>query len=209
MELQAMELIDPRPDDNPWPECLWPVPAETILTGVHLTITAFQRSDAAELFTALDHDDVWTFVRGRPTDAESYARTLEAAPEAGRWPWVVRRQGEVVGTASYMEVSPVDARLEIGHVAYTPASWGTIVSPETMLLLLEWAFVTGRMGRVQLKTDVRNKRSQSMIAKLGAQYEGVLRRYQRRADSSVRDTVMYSVIAEEWPGVEAGLRARL
>ena len=57
------------------------------------------------------------------------------------------------------------------------------------------------MGRVQLKTDIRNVRSQQAIARLGARYEGVLRRYQRRADGSVRDTVLFSITAEEWPAV--------
>ena len=55
------------------------------------------------------------------------------------------------------------------------------------------------MGRVQLKTDIRNHRSQQAIARLGATYEGVLRRYQRRADGTVRDTVLFSVVAEDWP----------
>ena len=57
------------------------------------------------------------------------------------------------------------------------------------------------MGRVQLKTDIRNVRSQQAIARLGARYEGILRRYQRRADGSIRDTVLFSVTAEEWPAV--------
>ena len=65
------------------------------------------------------------------------------------------------------------------------------------------------MGRVQLKTDIRNHRSQQAIARLGATYEGVLRRYQRRADGTVRDTVLFSVTAEQWPAVRAGLADRL
>ena len=65
------------------------------------------------------------------------------------------------------------------------------------------------MGRVQLKTDIRNERSQRAIAGIGAQFEGVLRRYQRRADGTVRDTVMFSITAEEWPEVRAGLEARI
>jgi len=65
------------------------------------------------------------------------------------------------------------------------------------------------VGRVQLKTDIRNHRSQQAIARLGAQFEGVLRRYQRRGDGTVRDTVMFSITAEEWPAVRAGLKARI
>ena len=87
--------------------------------------------------------------------------------------------------------------------------WGTVVNPETKLLLLSFAFETLGMGRVQLKTDVRNHRSQQAIHRLGATYEGVLRRYNRRRDGSVRDTVMFSVIAEDWPRVRDGLADRV
>ena len=145
---------------------------------------------------------------GRPSTPEEYAATLAQAPASGRWPWVVRRDGRVVGTTSYLDVSLADARLEIGSTAYSPTVWATEVNPACKLLLMTWAFDHG-FGRVQLKTDIRNRRSQAAIAKLGATYEGVLRRYQRRQDGTVRDTVMYSVTAEEWPGVRERLRARL
>lgn len=145
---------------------------------------------------------------GRPSTPEEYAATLAQAPASGRWPWVVRRDGRVVGTTSYLDVSLPDARLEIGSTAYSPTVWATEVNPACKLLLMTWAFDHG-FGRVQLKTDIRNRRSQAAIAKLGATYEGVLRRYQRRQDGTVRDTVMYSVTAEEWPGVRERLRARL
>jgi RimJ/RimL family protein N-acetyltransferase len=114
-----------------------------------------------------------------------------------------------VGTSSYLEVSVADARLEIGATTYTPTVWSTKVNPDTKLQLLAHAFDSLRVGRVQLKTDVRNLRSQEAIARLGARYEGTLRRYQRRADGTVRDTVLFSIVAEEWPAVREGLLARL
>jgi RimJ/RimL family protein N-acetyltransferase len=117
--------------------------------------------------------------------------------------------GDVVGTTSYLEVSPADARLEIGSTTYAPSVWGTAVNAECKLLLLAYAFEVVRAGRVQLKTDVRNARSQQAIARLGARHEGTLRRYQRRADGSVRDTVLFSITAEEWPAVRDRLRDRL
>ena len=197
---------DSRPDDVVWPQAEWPPPHE--LLGGHVTLTQFVPDDAPELFAALDHDACWDHVAGRPPTAEEYAATLAQAPQAGRWPWVVRQGGRIVGTTSYLDVSLPDARLEIGSTAYSPTVWATDVNPECKLLLMSWAFDHG-FGRVQLKTDIRNRRSQAAIAKLGATYEGVLRRYQRRQDGTVRDTVMYSVTAEEWPGVRERLRARL
>lgn len=203
---QVTVPADARPDDVVWPQVEWPPPPE--LAGDHVALTQFVSDDAPELFAALDHDACWDHVAGRPRSPEEYAATLAQAPQAGRWPWVVRQAGRVVGTTSYLDVSLADARLEIGSTAYSPVVWATDVNPECKLLLMSWAFDHG-FGRVQLKTDIRNRRSQAAIAKLGAMYEGVLRRYQRRQDGTVRDTVMYSVTAEEWPGVRERLRARL
>ena len=116
--------------------------------------------------------------------------------------------GAVVGTTSYFDLSLHDARIEIGNTVYSPSVWATQVNPEAKLLLLSWAFDHG-FGRVQLKTDIRNHRSQRAIAGIGATYEGILRRYQRRDDGTVRDTVMFSVTAEEWPAVRQRLQERL
>lgn len=165
-------------------------------------------SDALELFTALDHDECWTHVRGRPEEEDDVVQTIIDATRRGRWMWTVRRDGAVVGTTSYLDVVPSDERIEIGWTAYAPDAWGTDVNPAAKMLLMGCAFDRG-FGRVQLKTDVLNVRSQAAIERLGAVTEGVLRRYQRRADDSMRDTVMFSVIAEEWPRVKAGLLARV
>jgi N-acetyltransferase len=200
--------VDPRPGDAPWPDVQWPVPDDTVLVGPNVTLSLARPDDTEELFAALDHDAVWAHVRGRPADPAALGESLASATANGRWPWVVRSGDAVVGTTSYLEVSPVDARIEIGFTLYTPSVWGTAVNPECKLLLMTWAFDSG-FGRVQLKTDIRNARSQQAIARLGAQYEGVLRRYQRRQDGSVRDTVVFSVTAEDWPSVRDGLVARL
>lgn len=211
-------VADPRPADHPWPAMAWPVDPEARLEAgvVELRIVDLAR-DGAELFSALDHKRVWTHMTSRPGSAEEYVEQLTRSLALGRLPWVVRLRepvsglpaGSIVGTSSYLEVSVADARLEVGATAYTPTVWGTAVNPSAKLALLEHAFEVLHAGRVQLKTDVRNTRSQQAIARLGAQYEGTLRRYQRRADGSVRDTVVFSVTAEEWPTVETGLRARL
>jgi RimJ/RimL family protein N-acetyltransferase len=211
-------VTDSRPDDRPWPSFAWPLEPDVRLRGsiVELTLADPDR-DAGELFAALDHDAVWAHVAGRPPDAASCANTLAGAASLGRYPWVVRlvgplaglAPGTVVGSSSYLDVSPVDARLEIGFTSYDPRVWGSPVNPEAKLLLLGHAFEALGAGRVQLKTDVRNQRSQGAIARMGARHEGTLRRYQRRSDGTVRDTVLFSILAEEWPAVRAGLQARL
>jgi len=196
----------------------WPPAPGVLLRRRYVELIPVQPAEhATALFAALDHDPVWQHVAGRPRDAEGYADALQLARDGGRLPWLVRLasdcrglpRGTVVGTSSYVEVSLHDARLEIGHTTYTPAVWGSPVNPETKLLLLEHAFEVLGAGRVQLKTDVRNVRSQQAIARLGARYEGTLRRYQRRSDGTVRDTVLFSVLAEDWPDVRRRLELRL
>ncbi len=203
-------LVDPRPDDTPWPEAVWPVPAGTVLRGRHVTLSITDPdADADELFAALDHDAVWAHVRGRPDSAQAMRALLHGTSAIGFYPWTVRLGGAVVGMTSFLEVSSFDARLEIGFTAYAPSVWASPVNPECKLLLMTWAFEVANMARVQLKTDIRNTRSQAAITKLGARYEGVLHRFQRRQDRSIRDTVLFSVTVDEWPDVKAGLQARV
>ena len=89
-----------------------------------------------------------------------------------------------------------------------PRGGGTAVNPETELLLLGLACDNG-FGRVKLQADAVNARSRAAIERLGARFEGVLRRVQRRPDGSWRDTAVYSILADEWPAVRAGLEERL
>jgi len=160
---------------------------------------------------------VWQHLAGRPRRPQAVAERLEQRRAAGAFPWIVRLRtayaglpaGTAVGTSTYLDVSVNDARLEIGGTAYAPGVWGTAVNPDAKLALLTHAFEVLGAGRVQLKTDVRNTRSQQAIARLGARYEGTLRRYQRRADGSVRDTVLFSIVTEDWPAVRAALEHRL
>lgn len=203
---------DPRPDDVTWPELVWPVPADEAPQDDHVLVQPFEADrDAEALFAALDDDRVWTHLADRPGTAAELAATLTHRRDVLGWyPWVVREAGgDVVGTSSYLEVSPADARLEVGSTAYAPRVWAGPVNPATKLALLGLAFERLHAGRVQLKTDVRNTRSQRAIERLGAVPEGVLRRYQRRADGTVRDTAVFSVTAEQWPSVRAGLSERL
>lgn len=187
---------------------MWPIDPSTVLERGGIALRLATPGDALELFEALDHDDCWTHVRGRPESEDDVVQTIIDATRMGRWMWVVRREGAVVGTTSFLDVVPADERLEIGFTVYRPDEWGTDVNPACKFLLMEWAFGHG-FGRVQLKTDVRNERSQAAIARLGATREGVLRRYQRRQDASMRDTVMFSVVDDEWPRVQEGLLERL
>ena len=204
-----MVLEDSRPNDTPWRDARWvPIDAVALQHGA-VTVRAAVESDATDLFSVLDHDGCWRHVVSRPATPQVLASVINESTGLGRHMWVVERNGAIVGTTSFLDVSVNDARLEIGSTMYAPSEWGTDLNPTCKYLLMSYAFGELGMGRVQLKTDIRNARSRNAIERLGARFEGVLRRYQRRADGTVRDTVMYSVIAEEWPSVREGLVARI
>lgn len=212
-------IPDPRPGDRVWPELVWPVDDTVELVGDAVRLSRLDvEGDTAELFDTLDHPQVWANLPVAPASADEYAEFLSGLVARDGWhPWTVRARrpiggfapGAIVGTTAYLNAAPRDAAVEIGATAYAPAVWAGTVNPECKLLLLGYAFDALGAGRVQLKTDVRNARSQQAIARMGAHFEGVLRRHQRRWDGTVRDTVMFSVVAEEWPSVRAGLQRRL
>lgn len=195
--------------DHTPPPATWPWPPEPNLQYGPVTLLPFDAADAPDLFTALDDPAVWEHVVHRPKSALEFGEELHTAVQRGRWPITIRRLGEVVGTTSFLDVELTQARCEIGHTTLAPGVWGTEVNAVCKFLLLQWAFDVAGMNRVQVKTDSRNMRSQAAIARLGAKPEGVLRQYQRRPDGTLRDTVMFSILAGEWPEVRANLLERM
>ena len=179
--------------------------------------------DAAGIFAALDDERVWAagYNGGPGSRPATVARTRELIEEklsaANPFQYTVRLVGDsdlgsdgtVVGTSSLGDADLTDERIHLGWTGYAPVVWGGVVNPECKLLLLGYAFDDLGMGRVKIQTDLINTRSQAAIAKLGATREGVLRRHRRRGDGSWRDTVVFSVIVDEWPTVRDGLRRRL
>ena len=155
----------------------------------------------------------WTLEFPRDESFEAFAdwlrRTTIEAPASLPFVIVLAATGEPVGSTSFLEIRPQHRGLEIGRTWIGKAFQGTAVNPESKYLLLRHAFETLGAARVQFKTDLNNLHSQRAIEKLGARREGVLRRYQVRSNGLHRDTVIYSLIAEEWPEARARLEARL
>jgi N-acetyltransferase len=117
--------------------------------------------------------------------------------------------GTLVGTSSLSEADLYDESIHLGSTLYGSRWWGTQVNPESKLLLMAHCFEDCGYGRVKIQTDVLNTRSQAAIAKLGAKREGVLRRHMKREDGTFRDSVVFSVLKDEWPQVKAGLTRRI
>ena len=145
-----------------------------------------------------------------PTSVHDVAALVDAAlADARRLPWAVVVDGRAVGSTSYLDVDLAVDGLEVGWTWVSPAYWRTHVNPACKLLLLQHAFDALGAARVTLKTDAKNARSRSAIARLGAQLDGVLRHSRLRADGTVRDSAYYSILSSEWPDVRGRLEDRL
>jgi N-acetyltransferase len=155
---------------------------------------------------------IWTYM---PLDlSKGFTPKLTYIAEEnakGTWlTYVVRRQsdGVVVGSSSYLAITPGDAKVEIGATWFVAEACGTAVNPEAKLLMLENAFRAG-YNRVEFKTDSKNARSRAALRKLGAKEEGTLRGHMWMPQGYFRDSVYFSILAPEWPQVRTALRQRL
>ena len=147
-----------------------------------------------------------------PDETEAYVQTALAGQAAGhRLPFAVldAATGEVLGSTSYHDIVPAIERLEIGYTWYARRVQRTAVNTTAKLLLLSHAFDTLGAALVGWRTDNFNHASQRAIERLGARRDGVLRHHAARRDGTVRDTVMYSLTAGEWPEVMAHLQWQL
>jgi RimJ/RimL family protein N-acetyltransferase len=187
-----------------------------ILEGSHVRVEPLALSHAQDLFEASRHPEIWEFLIAAPIQtAEEMRAWIETAMKqttAGTNIWfaIVRRtDNRAVGVTSYLNISHADRGLEIGGTWLSPEVWRTAINSECKYLLLRHAFETVGCIRVQLKTDERNLRSQSAIARLGAVKEGILRKYQVTHTGHQRNTVMYSIVDSEWAGVKSKLEKSL
>jgi RimJ/RimL family protein N-acetyltransferase len=179
------------------------------LTGAHVTLEPAADRHVADLLAAAQDERIWTHLPWpRPRSEADVAAMLEAERQVAHpFAQVAADGGRAVGITTYRDVDERHRTLEVGGTWIGRPWWRTAINTEAKLLFLGHAFETLRANRVAIKTDVRNERSQAAIARLGAVREGVLRHQYIRRDGSLRDTVIYSVLAEEWPAVRAHLNA--
>lgn len=181
--------------------------------GLQLEPLSFEHHD--ELAAAAADGKLWelwfTSVP-EPTETRAYIESALAGQRDGHMlPWAVREQGSgrLVGTSRFHDIVRSVDRVEIGYTWYAKSQQRTRVNTSCKLLLLEYAFETVGCKVVGWRTDNFNFRSQRAIEGLGAKKDGVLRHHHARRDGTVRDTVMYSMLAAEWPDAKRHLELRL
>jgi len=186
------------------------------LTGRVVRLEPLSEAHVPALALAGREPGIWQFMRYGVVDSEDKMRLLvqyllRQQANGTDLPFTVFHLADqcAVGMTRYMDNRPADRALEIGGTWYAPAYQRTAVNTECKYLLLRHAFETLGCIRVQLKTDLRNERSQRAIERLGAVREGVLRDHMLLPDGTVRSSVYYSILASEWPAVKARLEGFL
>ena len=189
-----------------------PVPT---LTGDRVTLEPLDADHADDLRAAVADGDLWrTWYTSVPApaqvDAEIERRLAEH--ESGRMmPFAVRDRptGRVVGATTFMNVDRSNRRVEIGSTFLGRSAQRTGINTEAKLLLLSHAFESWQCIAVEFRTHFHNMQSRAAIAALGAKQDGVLRNHQIGRDGTLRDTVVFSITASEWPTVRMSLAERL
>ena len=185
------------------------------LAGTHATLEPLAPSHLEAIAAAAADGELWKLWYTSVPAPQNTGKWLEAALDIrerqGAMPFVVRdnASNDVVGSTRYFNVDAANRRLEIGHTWYAKRAQRTAINTECKLLLLTHAFETLGCIAVEFRTHWFNHASRAAIERLGAKQDGVLRSHQLMPDGSRRDTVVFSIIDNEWPAVKAQLRLLL
>jgi RimJ/RimL family protein N-acetyltransferase len=140
-----------------------------------------------------------------------YVDTAMKASINGDMAFAVRnlKTQQIVGTTRFYNVEPAHKRGLIGYTWYAKSEQGTAINTEAKYLLMQYWFEVQKANAVEFRTHFFNEASRRAIERLGAKQDGILRSHQILKDGSIRDTVVYSIIASEWPAVKNNLQAKL
>jgi RimJ/RimL family protein N-acetyltransferase len=200
--------------NNPQSNPIVPIKPVT-LRGIHATLEPLAPAHLDDLRHAVTDGELWklwyTNVPAPDQMASEIARRLALQEKGSMQPFVVRRNdtGAVCGMTTYMEIDANNRRVEIGSTWTAASAQRSGINTESKLMLLAHAFESLGCIAVEFRTHWMNHQSRAAIARLGAKQDGVLRAHRIMADGSLRDTVVFSITAPEWPAVRSHLLYKL
>ena len=186
----------------------------SLLNGKYVYLELLQEYHIPELKKLAKDERIWDLTKTlliNNSYEEQFDNYIRAAFDpkhtGGQVSFVVYRASDqsLIGMTRYYGVEPSHKRLCIGYTWYVPEVWGGVENKECKLLLLQYAFEVLGFQRVQFDVAHQNIRSQKAVAKIGGMKEAVLRKHGLHADGTVRDTVVFSIIDDEWPEKKAAL----
>lgn len=182
-----------------------------VLTGKLVELRPLEASTLDALFEVAQDREMWRLTSVDYSDPAIFYPNFRAAlddrAQGKAYPFLVclRDSGRIVGTTRLLEIHPQDRKLEIGVTWIESACWGSGVNTESKLLLLAHCFEVLDANRVQFRAKSDNARSRRALEKIGATFEGILRKDKIEPSGRARDTAFYSIVQEEWPAVKIRL----
>lgn len=186
-----------------------------MLEGRYVRLEPLAPSHADALARAALDPRIWEFTSSIIRDANEMRKYVEDALQLQRsgtavpFATIDRASNEVVGSTRFGNIDKENRRAEIGWTWINPRWWRTAINTEAKYLMLRHAFERWRCIRVELKTAAKNQRSRNAILRIGATEEGILRHHMIQPDGSLRDSVYFSILADEWPAVKARLESAI
>jgi RimJ/RimL family protein N-acetyltransferase len=190
----------------------WPDPVT--LEGPHARLEPLAQAHHDGLVDAVKDGELWdlwyTFVPTPEKMTAEIERRLGLQAAGSMLPFTVRQpDGTIAGMTTYMNIDAANRRVEIGSTWYRKAVQRTPLNTQCKLLLLQHAFEALNCIAVEFRTHFFNQQSRAAIARLGAKQDGILRSHQVSPNGTLRDTVVFSIIASEWPAVKTHLTYQL
>ena len=184
------------------------------LVGPHARLMPLSHDHLAGLTEAVKDGELWklwyTFIPKAEDMRKEIDRRLGLQAAGSMMPWTVfDAAGKIAGMTTYMNVDTPNRRVEIGSTWYAKRVQRSAVNTQCKLLLLTHAFEKLNCIAVEFRTHFFNHQSRRGIERLGAKQDGILRSHQIAPNGTLRDTVVYSIIASEWPTVKAHLTYQL
>lgn len=188
---------------------------KTTLEGEHVKLEPLSQDHHAGLCEAIADGELWKlFVTRVPAinKIEGFIDQALSEYDAGQslaFATIHKQSGEIAGSTRFMRIDKNNKRLEIGFTFIAQRFQRTVINTEAKLLMLKHAFEQLKVNRVEFLTDYLNQTSRQAILRLGAKQEGILRNHMLMPDGRVRDSVLFSIIANEWPGIQQNLLFKL
>jgi RimJ/RimL family protein N-acetyltransferase len=185
-----------------------------ILQGKNIALHRLEFEALDALFAVAQDSELWRLTSIDYSIRENFYPNFTASirdREIGKsYPFLICIAGtsEIIGTTRLLEVFPEDRKLEIGVTWIARRYWGTGANTECKYLLLQFCFESFNANRVQFRTKSDNSRSRRALEKLGATFEGILRRDKIEPSGQARNTAFYSILKEEWPDLQLKLEAK-
>jgi len=185
------------------------------LEGLHVRLEPLSLGHCDALIAAAGDGELWntqvTIIPEAAGMKDYIQAALDGQTQKRELPFVIisKPSNQIVGSTRFYEIFPYDRKCAIGYTWLAKSAQRTPINTEAKLLLLTHAFETWKCVRVELVTDVLNEQSRAAILRLGAKQEGILRKHLILPSGRVRDSVVFSIIDDEWPEVKVGFEAKL